>query len=48
MALLGGRLAVDKKICLPRGQGPHWKDPGRFIQGTAGRVTSCRQENMLT
>ena len=45
---MGGRLAVDKKICLPRGQGPHWKDPGRFIQDTGGRVTSCRQENMLT
>ena len=45
---MGGRLAVDKKTCLPRGQGPHWKDPGRFIQDTDGRETSCRQENMLT
>ena len=48
MALLGGRLAVDKKICLPKGQGPPWKDPERFIQATAGMATSCRQENMLT
>ena len=38
----------DKKIPLPRGQGPHWKDPGRFIQGTAGDTEHGRQENTLT
>ena len=36
------------RIANYRGQGPHWKDPERFIQGTAWRVTSFRQDNMLT